>query len=630
MNETGLFNISLRQIIQQILPLPYPASTVWAYGRPDKPESFSNPTGTVEVTKDKMTTVKWINELVVNPQVCSVNKASPACDYLLPILTDSNGNSVINQAFHWANPARNCVDGRNKTDCAGPLGQAPYRGPTPTVPHVHGAHTYPQYDGYSESWFLPNSSNIPLGFATEGTSYGGPTTLGSPGPAVKNPGYSVFQYPNDQPTTALWFHDHTLGITQDNVYSAGAGFWLIRNENDSEDGLEPNDCFGNQQLLPGPPVKFGQDPNNDLNVRCMIREIPLAFTIRSFYTDGSIYLQTTMDVSTVNGNSWPKLDVAKERYRFRLLNACVSRELLGLYMVYTVNGTQNELPFFVIGADQGMLPQVAIVKRNYAAVINSCGNQSGVSLSPSSPNGLPMGPGERYDVVVDFSDLPDGTVVQLKNIITGAPAEIMQFIVHDDLCNYLAQGQSTGPNAKNMSSASPYNMTLKPRAEVGDVTNPVPRDIAGFTNGSMLVFGDGARQNYKSRPKLWSSPITQNPALNATEIWEFWNFFGASHPFHIHLGKFEIIERCPLPTPNNSSSYPFTGNLTGCSSAFPWESGFKDEVLCPGNTVCRIKMKFDLPGTYMFHCHFLVHEDNQMMRPFCVGAAGTDCSTQFF
>jgi hypothetical protein len=68
-------------------------------------------------------------------------------------------------------------------------------------------------------------------------------------------------------------------------------------------------------------------------------------------------------------------------------------------------------------------------------------------------------------------------------------------------------------------------MTLKPRAEVGDVTNPVPRDIAGFTNGSMLVFGDGARQNYKSRPKLWSSPITQNPALNATEIWVSGLFF---------------------------------------------------------------------------------------------------------
>ena len=89
--------------------------------------------------------------------------------------------------------------------------------------HVHGAHVGPESDGYPEAWWLPDANNIPAGYATTGTlvnQYGTPTN--------NTPGVGSFSYPNDQPSTTLWYHDHTLGMTRNNVYAGPAGFWLIR------------------------------------------------------------------------------------------------------------------------------------------------------------------------------------------------------------------------------------------------------------------------------------------------------------------------------------------------------------------------------------------------------------------
>lgn len=117
--------------------------------------------------------------------------------------------------------------------------------------------------GYPESWFLPAASNIPFGYAKEGTYYESKAGCG-PGQ-----GCTVDEYTNDQPTAALWYHDHALGITRLNVYAGGAGFWLIRTKSDRESGLRSG-------VLPGPPPKLGQDPNGDPAVRNKIREIPIA------------------------------------------------------------------------------------------------------------------------------------------------------------------------------------------------------------------------------------------------------------------------------------------------------------------------------------------------------------------
>jgi spore coat protein A len=525
-HDTGMFNISVRQIKQRILPHPYPKTTVWAYGRPDDPKSYHHPASSVEVTQNKMTTVKWINELVLHPEKCSEqwekyeNPKGYSCNFVPPLFPNE-------QNLHWANVPQTCSDGSKKTNCNGPKGLEPYEGPIPMITHLHGTNAPPQYDGYAEAWWLPRANNIPDGYATLGSKYGGPIGDRVAGETTGNPGYGIFEYPNNQVTTSLWFHDHTLGMTLNTAFSMGFGYWFIRTKDDGEDSLESEDCNGMHQSLPGPPALKGQDPNNDLSVRCKIREIPLSFQVRSFYKDGSIYARPLLgsmvpdwefDVMSVNGNSWPKLNVAQDRYRFRLLNGSGLRELLGLYMIYKdESGMEHELPFHVIGSDQGMLPQVAIVKRNYAALIDGC--DMAQTASTSSPSGLLLSPGERMDVIVDFSNLPSGTIVELKNSNPINPnplpslESVMRFIVTEDLCG--DQSDST-----MRSSTSPWNLVLAPLEKLGDVTNPKPRDIAMIDSGMVMYFGDGARTlGNQTEILFWSSPVTQNPEINATEIW---------------------------------------------------------------------------------------------------------------
>jgi hypothetical protein len=108
-------------------------------------------------------------------------------------------------------------------------------------------------------------------------------------------------------------------------------------------------------------------------------------------------------------------------------------------------------------------------------------------------------------------------------------------------------------------------------------------------------------------PLLWADAITENPQLNSTEIWEIFNFDGGDHPIHIHMVQFEILDRTPI------------GDVIGgptTTPAFPWETGTKDTVFIDGNTVTRVKALFDIPGLFVWHCHILDHEDDEMMRPF--------------
>jgi spore coat protein A, manganese oxidase len=132
----------------------------------------------------------------------------------------------------------------------------PYTGPVPIVTHVHGAHTTEESDGYAEAWFLPAAQNIPASYATEGTWYNNFKMQAAnkgfvaPGTTAWEPGTSVFQYPNDQAATTLWYHDHTLGMTRLNVYAGPAGFYLLRGG--------PTD--GVKGKLPGPAPALPRSP----------------------------------------------------------------------------------------------------------------------------------------------------------------------------------------------------------------------------------------------------------------------------------------------------------------------------------------------------------------------------------
>ena len=148
--------VALRQINQQVLPAGFPTTPLWAYGDPANPATFNNPGFTIEVTKDTMTEIKWVNELVADPAACRAS-ATPAtdsaCNFLPHVIQDQNGVPIVDQTLHWAAPNQDCLDGEPRTDCRGASDQ-PYLGPIPMVMHVHGAHVGPGSDGYPEAWWL--------------------------------------------------------------------------------------------------------------------------------------------------------------------------------------------------------------------------------------------------------------------------------------------------------------------------------------------------------------------------------------------------------------------------------------------------------------------------------------------
>jgi FtsP/CotA-like multicopper oxidase with cupredoxin domain len=381
----------------------------------------------------------------------------------------------------------------------------------------------------------------------------------------------------------------------------------------------------------------------------------------------------------VNGNTWPFLDVAPERYRFRLLNAADSRFMNLALFVVNPDGTQGaELPFYQIGAEQSQLPNVVRLETGFTTTLVGDGRDacptSYVALLASYPPGLAsrllrsltrtcimpvvgtfaeqallIGPSERADVIVDFTGLADGTRIRMINTAPDAPfggfpdvpadpgttGQVMEFVVSTALANPL--GDSSTKPASLLLNANPGGVAKLgtpnvTRAQalleeesallcvfIDAVTGAITLDTSGAVpplcdqgTGSMpfapkaAVLGvDGANGGI---PQMWDDPISTNPTLNTVETWELWNRSADAHPIHMHLVKFEVLNREIIG-----------GGAAGVRAAEPWEMGWKDTVIAYPNEVTRVKALFDIPGLYVWHCHILSHEDNEMMVPFCVG-----------
>jgi len=116
----------------------------------------------------------------------------------------------------------------------------------------------------------------------------------------------------------------------------------------------------------------------------------------------------------------------------------------------------------------------------------------------------------------------------------------------------------------------------------------------------------------------WHMPVTENPTLDTIEIWTIINPTDDSHPIHLHLVRFQILDRRPFE--------PFVHMMTGelkftgpAAPPDPNEAGWKDTARAHAGMVTRIIMRFEgYPGRYVWHCHVLEHEDNEMMRPYDV------------
>jgi len=368
----------------------------------------------------------------------------------------------------------------------------------------------------------------------------------------------VYEYPNNQDAATVWYHDHALGITRLNVYGGMAGFYLIA---DSEDTLGSSNAFG----LPSGPYEIG-----------------LAIQDRSFNADGSLFYNAQLedafkgDYAVVNGKISPYLEVDQGKYRFRMLNGSQSRE----YSLRLENITDpgNDPSFTLVGTDLGL-----------------------VTAPIDLDNTIDIfAPAERMDVVIDFAGLPAGTEVILRNDEQTPPLlpSIMKFIVTGNP-GYTGAIASTlrpvGPMDESSADATRYFRLAKVSAPCST--------IPGRTVNEWLVESlDGPGGNVIG--SHWDD-LSDFPILGDREVWEFENPTNVMHPMHVHLVRFQILEKTDLTT---GQPIPLE----------PWEiDTWKDIVRIPANASAKIIMDFeDYLGKFPQHCHILDHEDHEMMRQF--------------
>jgi spore coat protein A, manganese oxidase len=459
----------------------------------------------------------------------------------------------------------------------------------PMVPHVHGGHTTAASDGTPLQWF---------------------TAGGQKGPDQKGPDFvsNLFTYDNSQQAASLWYHDHAMGITRLNVYAGLAGFYIIHDKH--EEGLttpsSPSDMIHTGTALPA--------ENFD---------IPLAIQDRMFTTDGQLYYPANPlppegpatqpmpdpsvhpeffgDTILVNGKAWPFLDVEPRMYRFRILNGSNSR-----FYDLRLPGQ----PILQIGTDDGLLAQ------------------------PVALSHLTIAPGERADVVIDFSKRAGQTII-LRNDAKGpfphgAPAfpqttgEIMEFRV--------GQSKSSIPDATLTTTATLNTIrplvlpTDAPVRQLGlfETTDQFGRLIQklGANVGAKVPAptNDFVAQDYLS--------TTMNPMTvhqGDIEEWQIFNTTADTHPIHLHQVSFQIVSRQKFtwtadPITGEFTVTGLTGQPRGPDAN---EAGWKDTVQMNPGEVTIIRAKFDLPGKYVWHCHILEHEEHDMMNEYMVVPATT-------
>ncbi|GAA3613597.1 multicopper oxidase domain-containing protein [Nonomuraea rosea] len=574
------YQVAQRRIAQQVLPPGFPRTTVNGYGHPGSGGTFHSPGYTIENRVNRQTRVTWMNQLV-----------DSAGNYLPPLNT-------VDPTIHWANPPGG-NGGRDSTPTFTST-PPPYTGPQPMVVHLHGAHVFEESDGLPQTWYLPNARNIPSGYARVGTDYEPfrQEALARWGVNWAT-GTLTSVYPNDQRAATLWYHDHVLGMTRADVNTGLVGFYILS---------------GGSADLPAGTVPGPRPAPGDPAGR-RYYDIALVLQDKTFNDDGSLFFPGTSDLtgpyipasdippywnssfqgtaSTVNGTTWPMLEVEPRRYRFRLLNADNFRTMsLKIVRDPAARPGTIAVPTWVIGADGGFLPQAQPLHATNTAVM--------------------MFTSERVDLVVDFTGIPVGSEFYLINdLVTGTlgindvsnVGQIMKFRVVP------LQGTDT--------TLPPDQLPLPARRNFGAIreTHRVSMNVLEnqFATGQQKRFQmgviDGAGAN---RLELWTDPISQTVTRGNSALWEVWNMpgVGGGHAFHIHLVEFQIVEREDLDA---------NGQPTGVKRPpAPWETGEKDTCFAPARQITRFVAPFDLSSRYIYHCHLVEHEDHEMMRFFRV------------
>lgn len=383
--------------------------------------------------------------------------------------------------------------------------------PMPISTHLHGSASLPQYDGYASDITAPGQKKY-------------------------------YHYPNFQPARTLWYHDHGVHYTAQNAYSGLASQYHLHD-----------------------PMERALLPQGEFDVAITLSDMMFAANGSQLYDDRS-HSGLWGDVVLVNGRPWPVMKVKKRIYRFRFLNASISRSYRPT--------TSPAAPMYVVATDGGLMPKSQNVSQ------------------------WRHGSAERYEVLIDFSKFKAGQRILLNNLSNPNNRDfdntnkIMAFDVVDDAFDVndptaLVVPQSLNPSVDVMGLTETRGMKVRNiRVQHDDNTNEW--NLNGET------WHDVVDSGYKS--------VLANPGLGDTEVWEIENKSGGwFHPVHIHLIDFKVLSR-------------------NGKAPFAYELGPKDVVYVGEGEKVRLIMKFGPHrGKYMVHCHNLPHEDHDMMHQFSVG-----------
>jgi spore coat protein A len=657
-----LLTVNMKEVNQQVLPNFTPGAgcpsvniqptRVWAYEiRNALTKKVLGPAHwpgvTVETRRFVPTFMKYVNQLPSWDPANTTTSTFGSGGLVQGLVT-------VDQTIHWANPyGDNCM---GMLDCNvtpdDPCCQ-PFTGSIPAVVHLHGGEVPSAFDGGPEAWFTPDGRT--------GPAY---RTLDNPGP-----GRSIYLYPNFQETGTLFFHDHALGATRTNLYSGLAAFYFIRDPFKMPKGLpsgpyEIEMAIQDRQFDTNSQLFFPDGsgaPNSNLN------GTPPNPGVHPFWIP-----EFVGDVAVVNGAPWPFLTVEPRRYYFRLVDGSNAR----FYNLTfgDANAGESLAPVYAIGADDNYLD------------------------APVKVNTVFIAPGERSDVIVDFSNLAGKTVTVINDAPVPFPdglvpgvdqpsmAHIMQFKVStgpvsDSSCNPAA-GQCKRPTPLVRLTDGQGN--LAPGVKINKVRQLVLKEVQG--TGPIEVLVNNTKWDGKNSPSIDAifptDGVSELPRVGSTELWEIINLTMDAHPMHTHLTQFQILNRelfnpvyqdvwaaafgsgpapllpgcvvgqfCPGYGPPLPYNVPNADGAIGGNPAIGLylsgnptppaqeESGWKDTAkVWPGQVMrivvrwaptstpnCMAKPGLNLypfdptkgPG-YVWHCHIVDHEDNEMMRPYKV------------
>lgn len=454
--------------------------------------------------------------------------------------------------------------------------------------HLHGGHVPWTSDGGPKTWYTG-----PQFALANGAYVAGSQVLVDPN------GYhngDTYFYPNAQPGSTLWYHDHAMGITRYNVIAGMAGFWLLRHPNEPQ-----------------------------LNLPSGAYEVPIVFQDRIFNVDGSLYYPPAPavpeffgDVFVVNGKAWPRLKVEPRKYRFRFLNGCNARFL----RMQFVQATAAEL-----------LPSTkAWVTLPYRQI----GAEGGFFAAPAAPaTVMLLAPAERADVIIDFTGMAGKKYIVYNDAATpfsgtpdtrGAIPEAMIFDVSLPL-----QGTDTSVIPASFGSLGGFvDANGTPSAPNLAVATSVPKVLTEIKlpNGMLMQLINGT--GYDVDPLTGAPAPPEVVTLGTTEIWQFVNATVDTHPIHLHQTMFQVLDRQKigisqymLKVAKGKATPDPTPFLKGVPiPAGPDEAGWKETVRANPGEVTRVAMKWTgFSGNYVYHCHILEHEEHDMMRALVVNPA---------